>query len=627
MSHHLTVRRLAALALLALLLPGLAAAPALAGGNDRATDTSRRTAGRLEVQPPGATRTRVATFNVLGAGHTDGAGGRKGWASGEQRMHWAVDLIHEHELDLIGFQELQKPQFRVFRKLTSTEYGVFPGAAMGTAAMQNSVAWNLSEWRAVEKRTVKVPYFDGNMISKPLVRLQSTATGQQVWLFNTHNPADAHGDAQEWRDKAVRIESRTVNGLRQEFPGVPVFFTGDMNDRDKFYCPITARTELESASGGWNDETGCQLATPTKVDWVMGTPDAPFTGYTIVNQGLIEQVTDHSLIYADATISSPSARAAGIQHVLVLDVSGMSSRALRKAGPEAVPHITRLMSEGASTLNARPSGRLTPLPNLISILTGRRPNLTHDGHGITSDTDTGSTVAAAAGRYVSTAFDLVHNYGRTTGLFYSDPDTDLVARSWGETYGGGDPFGHDDGRSKFTVSYRGVDDTDTVTDLTQLLDSGQVPALTLLQLSSLDAAGHESGFLSRPYLDQLSTVDDMVGQVMTSIRSGDAADDTLVVLTADAGGHGTTHGERLEPSNFKLPLAVWGQPVVHGGHLYAINPAYTNPRKEITGWRGPQPIRTSMVANLATSALNLPVVPGSEMNPLQQLNVFVGPTS
>ena len=44
--------------------------------------------------------------------------------------------------------------------------------------------------------------------------------------------------------------SPAVNRLRAETPFLPVFFTGDMNDREEFFCPVTARTELRAANGG-----------------------------------------------------------------------------------------------------------------------------------------------------------------------------------------------------------------------------------------------------------------------------------------------------------------------------------------------------------------------------------------
>ena len=54
---------------------------------------------------------RVATFNVLGFGHTEPGGDRKGWANGRKRMLWATRVITASRVNLIGFQEFEPPQY------------------------------------------------------------------------------------------------------------------------------------------------------------------------------------------------------------------------------------------------------------------------------------------------------------------------------------------------------------------------------------------------------------------------------------------------------------------------------------------------------------------------------------
>ena len=496
--NHRPRRRLAtgalALALLAAPLSLLGASQAAEGGET------------LRKQPAGATIFRLSSFNLLGAGHTD-SGERKGWASGATRMKWAVQVLDDNGINVVGFQEMQQPQYDVFHELAGSRFGIFPGNQLTTAAMANSIAWRRDTWTLLRKETIQIPYFDGNLIRMPYVLLQNKQTGQQAWFFNTHNPADAHGPAQKWRDQAVAKEIDLVNGLREQYPGVPVFVTGDMNDRDKFFCPMTGNTELLAANGGAStaggtvENGGCTMPEPSRVDWVLGTSDMNFTGYTALHDELVQKTTDHFVIYADANIPPPSVQESPVTRVLVLSVEGLRPSAIRKAGEAGTPVLHRLMGEGASTLNARTEvERTTTLPNVVGMLTGRRVNADRGGHGVRADRDTGLTVQAAAGRYVSSTFDIVHNFGLSTALFSSQPRMALVDRSWDDVNGGTDPYGLDDGRDKINRFVSTTDDHELVDRLTAMLSTSP-KALTVAQLSLLDDVGRTSGYASQDLPD------------------------------------------------------------------------------------------------------------------------------
>jgi hypothetical protein len=357
--------------------------------------------------------------------------------------------------------------------------------------MANSVIWRKAEWRLVEAETIQIPYFHGNLIRMPYVLLQDKETGQQGWFFNTHNPADAHGPAQKWRDKAVRKEINLVNDLRAQYPDTPVFVTGDMNDREKFFCPITSRTELLAANGGSTADGTCTMPSPSRVDWVLGTSDMTFTGYNALKDELVAKTTDHYVIMADANIPAPAVQETPITRVLALSVEGLRPTAVRRAGEELTPALHRMTAQGASTLNARTEvERTTTLPNTVGMLTGRRVKASVGGHGVKGDRDTGGTVQSTAGRYTSSVFDLVHNSGRSTALFSSSPRMGMVDRSWDGVNGGTDPYGLDDGRDKIDDFVSTTDDHELVDRLVAML--GSTPrTFTLAQLSELDDAGQD----------------------------------------------------------------------------------------------------------------------------------------
>ena len=398
LSPHARRAAVGALALALLGTTGLALAGqgVAATAVGKAASSATSTPGEQTGQP---TVLRVTSFNLLGASHTAPGGDRKGWATGSVRMGWAAELLHKYAIDVAGFQEMQKPQFRKFVKLESANYDIFPGMRYGSAALANSISWRRDTWTLLESRMIEVPYFRGNIIRKPLVRLGNLQTGQEAWFFNTHNPSNKKGPAQKWRNRAVQIQVDMVNGLRAETPDVPVLFTGDMNDRQKFFCPITAGAPLHAANGGSNVDGRCTPPVPTKIDWILGTPEVSFSDYVALDDDFVNKTTDHPMVMATASIAPLTYQRATIKRVLTLSVEGLRSSAVNKAGPEGAPAFHRMIGEGASTLNARTTTeRTTTLPNVVSMLTGRRVKATRGGHGIARDKARSGTVATASGK-------------------------------------------------------------------------------------------------------------------------------------------------------------------------------------------------------------------------------------
>lgn len=596
-------------------LTGLTGLTALVPGASAAPDA--RTV--LAEQPAGPLTFQVASFNLLGAGHTDGSNPRKGFDKSGPRLKRAIEILDRESIDVVGFQEMHQPQYAKFTEWESERFGLYPGARLGTAPMHNSIAWRTDQWQALRTESIRIPYFKGNEIKMPYVLLEHLETGQQAWFLNVHNPADARGPAQKWRDEAVRREANLVNQLREDHPGVPVFLTGDMNDRDEFFCPVVARTELEAANGGGSDESGCEPPPAMKVDWLLGTAPTVFTGYAALTDPLVKAATDHPVIVADAVVPTPVVQASPIDRVVVLGVEGLRSSAIDLTSGG----WSRLAGEGATTLNARTTLESTaPLPNVLSMLTGRRVDAAALGHGVTYNNDRGEVVRSTAGRYVSSIFDLVHNQGGRTYLAANRNRIDMVDRSWDGANGGRDPYGFDDGTDKVDRYFRGGNDYRLVEDLRAKLEK-RPAAFTYAELSSLDKVGRKAGFDSERYHKFVGKIGRMVGRTLGSIEaSRKLAGRTLLVVAGTNGGVDGAARDSERTGNYTVPLMVWGPGVVQGADLYDLNPAWSDPGNAQDGYETPAPIHTGVVANLALSVLGLPALPGSLMNNDQRLNVL-----
>ena len=240
----------------------------------------------------------VATFNVLGASHTENPD--RGFATYPSRMRRTVALINERSFDVVGFQEYQKPQHELFVKLTAGSWGVYPGLTEGRRPVQNSIVWRKAEWTLVEKRLYKIPYFDGKLVAQPYIRLRHKQSGREAWVINTHNPADSRGPAQQYRDRAVRIQIDLANRL--EATGRPVFLVGDFNDREEAFCPITRSTNLEAAAGGGWFDGRCQPPRYTRVDWVFLSRPVAVLDYVLLDNAQTDYITDHPVVYSEVSM-------------------------------------------------------------------------------------------------------------------------------------------------------------------------------------------------------------------------------------------------------------------------------------------------------------------------------------
>jgi hypothetical protein len=242
---------------------------------------------------------RVASFNVLGDSHTRAGGDKPGWPDARTRMRGAVQALDATGVELAGFQEFQPRQERAFMDYSGGLWDTYPHSG-GTGSSANVVAWRIDRWTLVRADRIPIPYFGGQWVRMPYVLLRNLATGQQVWLASFHNPADARGPAQHWRDQATRLEAALARRLAAT--GNPVIFTGDMNDRADYFCPTVRTSPLHAANGGSTHPGGCRPPGNMGIDWIMGSR-VRFTGYASDRSVTTRRISDHPLVAAMALLS------------------------------------------------------------------------------------------------------------------------------------------------------------------------------------------------------------------------------------------------------------------------------------------------------------------------------------
>ena len=289
-------------ALAAVVAAGAAVLAAVSLQGAPADATAPRAAGDLRA---GTSATfRVSSFNVLGASHTAAGGDRPRMASGTTRMSWTTQLLANNRVDVVGMQEMQPSQQAAFRSIQGDAWGLYPGNTLNTMDGHNSIAWRTDTWQLVEANTLAIPYFHGVKVQMPYILLRHIASKRLIWFANFHNPANTRfaGINTQWRAQARIIEVGLANQIWKS--GVPLIYTGDMNETTPYFCALTTGSPMKSASGGSWGTRRCSPPPRMKIDWIFGSTDVRFANYRVNDGTLVDKASDHPMILADVTVSS-----------------------------------------------------------------------------------------------------------------------------------------------------------------------------------------------------------------------------------------------------------------------------------------------------------------------------------
>lgn len=238
---------------------------------------------------------RIGSFNVLGSQHTAPGGDRQNHPPASVRTPAAATLVAKHGVDILGAQELQADQLRGLQARTGM--AAYPGFAWGEAETDNSILYDPGVFELVSGSKFTVTFM-GRARPQPVVRLRHRATGRELYVVNTHPSAGDGVYATQRRNAQVTLVG-VVRDLRAT--GLPVLVTGDMNDREAFYCNVVPAAGL-SASNGGSYGSGCQPPpSPIAVDWVVGG-GVTWSGYWRDTTPVTQRTSDHFFISAAAHV-------------------------------------------------------------------------------------------------------------------------------------------------------------------------------------------------------------------------------------------------------------------------------------------------------------------------------------
>jgi len=243
------------------------------------------------LAPGAATDFRLSTFNLLGNQHTLPGTDEDYRAPSRIRAEWTAQALDLLGLDVVGTQEAQAQQLGWILKATHGEFTSYATPEQGNRWTEAALLWRTSAFTAIRTQHFNAPYLQVAM-PRPLVLLQSRATGRQMWVMDVHNAPWKSKAQQKKRDAAMKIEVAKVQRYTKN--GVAFFFVGDFNEKAKAFCTVLANTSLRSPQHGRIMRGGvCKPPVNQRIDWLFGSNGVTWSNYAQTRTPLVANATDH----------------------------------------------------------------------------------------------------------------------------------------------------------------------------------------------------------------------------------------------------------------------------------------------------------------------------------------------
>jgi len=245
-------------------------------------------------------------------------------------------------------------------------------------------------------------------------------------------------------------------------------------------------------------------------------------------------------------LAAPAVATAAVEHVLVIGCDGLGAVGITGTN---TPVLHQLMRQGAWTLRARAVMPTSSSPNWASMIMGAGP----EQHGVTSnDWQTNkfeiAPLVTGQGGMFPTIFGMLREQ-RPRSIIACVYDWDGFGRLL---------------ESRAPDILENVPNAVATVRRAREVIIGRRPTFTFVHLDSVDHAGHASGWKSPEYFLAVEQADRLVGDLLAALSEADIREKTVVLVTADHGGKGKSHGG-LSMDELEIPWILTG-PGVRQGH-------------------------------------------------------------
>jgi len=255
------------------------------------------------------------------------------------------------------------------------------------------------------------------------------------------------------------------------------------------------------------------------------------------------------LTFTWAAFAAPRAR-----HVFIISIDGGNPAVMQRS---PMPVLRKLTKEGAHTWQAQTIVPSLTLPSHSSMLTGVRM----DKHKITwnSYLPTNGLVQAP------TIFAAAHPAGLSTAMFVGKEKFRHLLLP-----GTVDVFNYDlaaevavtksDSGGTTNMKKEGNVTARVVAEEAADYIVKHKPNLCFIHFPDPDGIGHKHGWGSPEQIKAFADTDAALGIIRKALRRGRIEKDSVILLSADHGGHGRGHGQGT-PEDMTIPWIAWGKGV------------------------------------------------------------------
>ena len=243
---------------------------------------------------------------------------------------------------------------------------------------------------------------------------------------------------------------------------------------------------------------------------------------------------------ATATSTITQTPQPALKRVIILSIDGLRPDAIELA---PMPNLIELMKTSAYSLTAQTTRPSATLPSHASMLTGLCPSK----HGV----DWNDYIPQNGVAQGTDLFDLAHAAGLQTVMYVGKEKLQQVT----------------DAASIDKFVY--INDRDKVVMQNLLADFPKDFGVLFIHFATTDAMGHVYGWLSPEQLSVVYRADEAIGELLDALDAYGLRDETLLIITADHGGHGPTHGSS-KPEDMTIPWIASG-PGIQAGELTHVH--------------------------------------------------------
>lgn len=239
------------------------------------------------------------------------------------------------------------------------------------------------------------------------------------------------------------------------------------------------------------------------------------------------------------------------EHVIVISIDGGKPAVIAES---EMPTLKKMAAEGAVTWQASTIFPSKTLPSHTSMLTGVGP----DKHQVLWN-----DFSPIKGKVkVPTAFSLLRavDTKAVTGMFVCKQKfRHLWIEGTLDTFDFGGPI-QDTPVAASPEIEKDKKPAQLVAKNASAWIKEKKPKLLFVHFADPDTAGHKDGWGSPQQKEAFKVTDQALWQVWTAVKEAGIADSTVILISADHGGHDKTHGLNI-PDDMIIPWVAWGKGV------------------------------------------------------------------